>query len=68
MIVFAVHFLSKELLISPFAMADLTEEDVAEMMQYFENLQNATALITADYKAARAQLAVKMPGDVEGVM
>jgi len=54
--------------LSPFAMVDLTEEDVAEMTQDFEDLTNATAVSTADYKAARSRLAAKTPSDAEGFM
>ena len=54
--------------LSPFAMVDLTEEDVAEMTQDFEDLKNATAVSTADYKTARSRLAAKILGDAEGFM
>jgi len=54
--------------LSPFTMVDLTEEDVAEMTQDFEDLKNATAVSTADYKAARLRLVAKPPGDAEGFM
>ena len=47
---------------------DLTEEDVAEMTQDFEDLKKATAVSTADYKAARSRLAAKTPGGAEGFM
>jgi len=51
-------------------MVDLTEEDVAEMTQDdFKDLKNATAVSTADYKAAaRSRLAAKILGDAEGFM
>jgi len=54
--------------LSPFAMVDLTEEDVPEMTQDFEDLKNATAVSTADYKTAHSRLAAKTPGDAEGFM
>ena len=53
---------------SPFAMVDLTKDDIADMTQEFNDLQNTTAVTTANYKAVRAILAAKMPGDVEGFM
>jgi len=54
--------------LSPFATVDLTEEDVAEMTQDYEDLQNASAVSTADYRAARAKLKAKTPPDADGFM
>ena len=54
--------------LSPYAMVDLTEEDVAEMTQDYEDLQKASVVSTADYKAARAKLKARTPPDAEGFM
>ena len=40
-------------------MVDLTEENFAELMQDYKDLQNATSVSNADYKVARAWLAAK---------
>ena len=53
---------------SPCACVDLTEEDVAEMMQDYEDLLNASAVSTADYKAARVKLKARTPSSSEGFM
>ena len=39
--------------LSIFAMVDLTDEDVAEMSQEFEDLASATTISAADVKATR---------------
>jgi len=54
--------------LSPFAMVDLTEDDVAEMIQDNEDMGNASTVTAADYKAARARLATKTPEDAEAFM
>ena len=53
---------------SPFACVDLTEEDVAEMTQDYEDLLHASAVSTADYKAARVKLKARTPTSSEGFM
>jgi len=40
-------------------MVDLTEDDVAEMIQDKEDMGNASTVTAADYKAARARLAAR---------
>ena len=56
--------------LSIFAMVlDLNEEDVVEMAQEFDDLQNTTAVTTTtEFKAIRARLNSKRPGDTEGFM
>jgi len=54
--------------LSPFAMMDLTEDDVAEMIQDSEDMVNASTVTAADFKAARARLAAKTPEDAEAFM
>ena len=51
--------------ISPFAMMDLTEEDVAIMREDFEDMAAATTLTAADYKAARSKLKAVVPDTAE---
>ena len=53
---------------SPFACVDLTEEDVAEMTEDYEDLHKASAVSTADYKAARIKLKARTPSSSEGFM
>lgn len=54
--------------LSPFAMIDLTEEDVAEMKLAHDDLTNATTVSASEYKAARAKLAPRTPVDSDGFM
>ena len=49
-------------------MAELTEEDVAEMAQEFEDLARAITISAADVKAMRAKLSATMPGDAYSFM
>jgi hypothetical protein len=53
---------------SPFACVDLTEEDVAEMTEDYEDLHKSSAVSTADYKAARIKLKARTPSSSEGFM
>ena len=53
---------------SPFAMVDLSDEDVAEMMQDNEDLLSATHISTSDVKASRARLKPKRPPDAAGFL
>ena len=48
---------------SPFAMIDLSDEDVAEMMQDDADLLSATNISTSDIKASRSKLKPKTPPD-----
>ena len=49
-------------------MVDLTEEDVAEMAQEFEDLASATTILSADVKATRANLSATTPGYADSFM
>ena len=49
--------------LSPFAMVYLTEEEVAEMDQNFEDLASATTISAADGKATREKLAATTQRD-----
>ena len=51
--------------LSPFAMMDLTEEDVALMREDFEDMAAATTLTAADYKAARSKIKAVVPESAE---
>jgi hypothetical protein len=53
---------------SPFAMVDLTEEDVALMQQDYDDLVNASSVSPSEYRAARAKLVAKTPEDGDGFM
>ncbi len=54
--------------ISPFAMIDVSEEDIAEMNQEDEDRGKATVITSADNKAARSKISAKVPESVEGVI
>jgi len=54
--------------LSPFAMVDLTEDDVACMQQEADNLRSATTITASELKAARKNLAAKVPEDADGLM
>lgn len=54
--------------LSPFAMVDLTEDDVAYMQQEDDDLKYATTVSASELKAARKNLAAKVPEDAEGLM
>ena len=54
--------------LSPFAMMDLTEEDVAQMTEDYTDLTQATTSTTADYKASRAKLKAVIPATAEDFM
>jgi len=49
-------------------MVDISDEDVAEMMQDNEDLLSATNISTSDVKASRARLKPKIPPDVVGFL
>ena len=51
--------------LSPFAMVDMTEEDVAIMMESHVDMENATTLTAADFKAARSKLKPRVPDTAE---
>ena len=54
--------------LSPFAMVDLTEEDVARMIIEVEDLSSATTVSAADIWAARGKLSAKTPTSSEDFM
>ena len=54
--------------LSPFAMMDLTEEDVAEMKLTWDDLTSATTVSASDHKAVRTKLKATTPTDDHGFM
>ena len=54
--------------LSPFALIDLTDEDVALMVEDDEDLYKATAVSAAEVKAARAKIKAKTPATAEEFM
>ena len=54
--------------LSPFALIDLTDEDVALMVEDDEDLFKATAVSAAEVKAARAKVKAKTPATAEEFM
>lgn len=54
--------------LSPFAMVDLSDEDVAEMMQDNDDMLSATHISASDVKASRAKLKPSTPPDAEGFL
>ena len=54
--------------LSPFAMVDLTEDDIAEMTQASTDLANATSVSILDHKAARAKITAATPKDAQGFL
>ena len=54
--------------LSPFALIDLTDEDVALMVEDDEDLYKATAVSAAEVKAARAKIRAKTPATAEDFM
>jgi len=54
--------------LSPFAMVDLSEDDVACMQQEADDLRSATTITASDLKAARKNVAAKVPEDADGLM
>ena len=51
--------------ISPFAMFDFSEDDVAVMVQDFQDISGATTITAADIKAARSKLQAAVPTTTE---
>jgi len=54
--------------LSPFAMVDLTEDNVAYMQQEDDDLKYATMVLASELKAARKNIAAKVSKDAEGLM
>ena len=54
--------------LSPFAMVDLSEDDVALMQQDYDDLTNASSVSPSEYRAARAKLVAKTPEDGDSFM
>ena len=54
--------------LSPFSMVNLTEEDVAEMAQKFEDLDSANTISAADVKATRSKMAATTQRDLDSFM
>jgi hypothetical protein len=54
--------------ISPFAMIDISEEDIAIMDQEDEDRNRATVTTSADNKAARSRIKAKVPTSLDGVI
>jgi len=54
--------------LSPFAMVDLSDEDVAEMMQDHDDMLSATHISASEVKASRARLKPATPKDAEGFL
>ena len=54
--------------LSPFAMVDLTEDNIAEMTQVSTDLANATSVLILDHKAARAKIIAETPTDAHGFL
>ena len=52
--------------LSPFAMVDLTEDDIAEMTQASTDLANATSVSILDHKASRSKIIAAIPTDAHG--
>ena len=53
---------------SPFAMIDISEEDIATMDQEDEDCNRATVTTLADNKAARSRIKTKVPASLDGVI
>jgi len=49
-------------------MADHREDDVACMQQEADDLRSATTITASDLKAARKNVAAKVPEDADGLM
>jgi len=49
-------------------MVDLTEDDVACMQQEADDLRSTTTITASELKAARKNLAAKVPEDADGLM
>jgi hypothetical protein len=54
--------------LSPFAMVDLSEDDVALMQQDYDDLTSASSVSPSEYRAARAKLVAKTPEDGDSFM
>jgi hypothetical protein len=54
--------------LSPFAMVDLSDEDVAEMMQDNDDMLSATHISASEVKASRARLKPTTPTDAAGFL
>ena len=54
--------------LSPFAMVDLIEEDVAAMQQASVDLANVVMALILDHKAARAKAVATMPVEANGFL
>lgn len=54
--------------ISPFAMIDISEEDIAIMDKEDEDCNRATVRTLADNKAARSWIKTKVPASLDGVI
>ena len=54
--------------LSPFAMVDLTEDDVALMQQDYDDLISASSVSPSEYRAARAKLVAKTPEEGDSFM
>lgn len=51
--------------ISPFAMFDFSEDNVAVMVQDFQDISSATTITALDIKAARSKLKAQVPNSTE---
>ena len=67
-IVNSAALVNSEIGLSPFAMIDLTEEDVALMKQDHEYLLNTSLLSKSEVMETRTKLIASTPTDSEGLM
>ena len=54
--------------LSPFAMMDLSEEDIATMTQDQDDLAGASSVSIADFRANRSKLKARTPVDADGFL
>jgi len=54
--------------LSPFALINLTNDDIATMIQEAQDLYQATAVSAAEFRAARAKVTAKTPTTAEEFM
>ena len=54
--------------ISPFALIDLSEEDIDMMTQHYEDLHRATAVFAVEVRTAKAKVMAQTPASTEEFM
>jgi hypothetical protein len=54
--------------LSPFAMMEFSEDEVAFMQQEYDDLKHASSVSASDLKAARTKLSAKVPDDAESFL